>query len=646
MGLTTAADGVAIAYDVTGTGPVLVLVHGITESRRMWDPLIGDLAADHTVVAVDVRGHGESGLAPTYDSRAMADDVAAVLASRRGLATPLVVGHSMGGIVVTAFAAEHPCRGVVNVDQSIALGDFQDLVRGAEPMLRSDEFGERDRRVLRQHARARCRPRRSLGSAGCASPQQEVVLGVWAPLLELSRDELDALVAAMTADVQRPVPRPPRHRSRAGLRRLARTASSPRPPSRCGTATGTTRTSWSRPGSSTACAPSSPRWRDRPRAPPAVPARRGQRPGVDGDLRAARRRGRVRVAPRRRARGRAGRLREPLPVQRHRAHAAARGLRAARPARPAGLAGRPHRAAPARHRASSCSPSTTRCSWPSAAPPSTGSPAGACSSASGWAGCARRSRRSASIPTSAAAAPTRASTRCGSIWREDEPSFAGQHFAFGPVRSHPKPVQPTDPDPRRRPQPGRGPPRRRLGDGFFPLGPVRRRSSTRAGRRCRRLADRRRPRPGRRVAHPRAASSATTPPSPTPRRAAPSASSCPPAPPTSTSSVTPWTPPSPRPPPSDDDSLLFDPWRSRRRSAHRLRRCAAAARRQRSLCSIRVVRRRCCTRAGAGQMAMRMAAGRARAMPMRWMVAKRSCSTTRASRRCSPGRGRRGRRRR
>ena len=83
MATTTAADGVEIAYDVTGDGPVLVLVHGITESRRAWDPLVADLASDHTVVAVDVRGHGESALADTYDSQAMAGDVAAVLDGRR-----------------------------------------------------------------------------------------------------------------------------------------------------------------------------------------------------------------------------------------------------------------------------------------------------------------------------------------------------------------------------------------------------------------------------------------------------------------------------------------------------------------------------------------------------------------------------------
>lgn len=202
MATTTTGDGVDIAYEVAGTGPVLVLVHGITESRRSWDPLVAGLATDHAVVTLDVRGHGESGPAPTYDSRAMASDVAAVVAAS-GIADPLVVGHSMGGIVVTAFAAEHACRGVVNVDQSIALGDFRELVRGAEPMLRSDDFGDVINALFDSMHGALSADEVARISA-LRRPRQDVVLGVWAPLLELSADELDALVRRLTDAVRVP----------------------------------------------------------------------------------------------------------------------------------------------------------------------------------------------------------------------------------------------------------------------------------------------------------------------------------------------------------------------------------------------------------------------------------------------------------
>jgi pimeloyl-ACP methyl ester carboxylesterase len=199
---STIVDGVEIAYDVRGTGPALVLVHGITECRRAWDPLVADLATDHTVVALDARGHGESGSAATYDSQAMAGDVAAVI-SDLGLADPLVVGHSMGGVVVTAFAAAHPCRGVVNVDQSIALGDFQDLVRAAEPMLRGDDFEDVITGLF--DSMQGPLPSEEVARIGALrQPRQDVVLGVWAPLLDLSRDELDALVDSLASEVRVP----------------------------------------------------------------------------------------------------------------------------------------------------------------------------------------------------------------------------------------------------------------------------------------------------------------------------------------------------------------------------------------------------------------------------------------------------------
>jgi pimeloyl-ACP methyl ester carboxylesterase len=199
---TTIVDGVEIAYDVTGSGPPLVLVHGITQCRQMWDPLVGDLASDHTVVAIDMRGHGASGRAATYDNLVMADDVAAVLAAER-LDAPVLVGHSMGGVVVTAYAATHPCRGVLNIDQSLALGDFQELVRAVEPQLRGDEFDTLVASFV-DSLQGPLSDAEAERIAGLRHPVQEVVLGVWAPVMELSLEELDALVRSLTADVRVP----------------------------------------------------------------------------------------------------------------------------------------------------------------------------------------------------------------------------------------------------------------------------------------------------------------------------------------------------------------------------------------------------------------------------------------------------------
>ncbi len=202
MASTTTNDDVEIAYDLTGAGPALVLVHGLTEDRHAWDPLVTDLSADHHVLSVDLRGHGESARGPSYDPSTLAGDVAAA-AGAAGLVDPIVIGHSMGGVVATAYAALHPCRGVVNVDQSIALGDFQAMVRGVEPMLRGDGFAELIAGLfesfdgaLSADEVARLRALRR--------PDQDVVLGMWAPVLDLSADELAAVVRSMTADVRVP----------------------------------------------------------------------------------------------------------------------------------------------------------------------------------------------------------------------------------------------------------------------------------------------------------------------------------------------------------------------------------------------------------------------------------------------------------
>jgi pimeloyl-ACP methyl ester carboxylesterase len=111
---------VALAYDQQGEGPLLVLVHGITENRHSWDPIVAEVAANHRVLRVDLRGHGESPKADSYDISELAADVEALVDE-----PPLLVGHSLGGTVVTAYAARFPVRGVVNIDQSLNLTPMQ-----------------------------------------------------------------------------------------------------------------------------------------------------------------------------------------------------------------------------------------------------------------------------------------------------------------------------------------------------------------------------------------------------------------------------------------------------------------------------------------------------------------------------------------
>lgn len=199
------APGVTIDYFAAGAGPAIVLVHGITESRRTWDPLVAPLiAAGYRIHAVDLRGHGDSSKVGPYDLATMAGDLGAVLA-HEGLDDALLVGHSLGGAVVSALAARGPCRGVVNVDQPLALSGFKDVLTDLEPMLKGSpsEFQAAIAAMFDQMAGALSgAERRRVEQVRRADP--DVVLGVWDLLFTASVDELDAAVDELAGAITVP----------------------------------------------------------------------------------------------------------------------------------------------------------------------------------------------------------------------------------------------------------------------------------------------------------------------------------------------------------------------------------------------------------------------------------------------------------
>ncbi len=189
-----------LAHDVSGSGPLLVLLHGITEDRRSWDPV--DLTDSFTVVRVDLRGHGASAAEEPYDIPTLAADVHETLAQLAEndvipAELPVVVGHSMGGIVATAYGALFPVRAVVNVDQPLQLAGMQGQVRQAEGMLRGEDFPLFIHGMFAQMAGGLDADELARVN-GIRSPRQDVVLGMWRPLLEDSSDELAELVGRLT----------------------------------------------------------------------------------------------------------------------------------------------------------------------------------------------------------------------------------------------------------------------------------------------------------------------------------------------------------------------------------------------------------------------------------------------------------------
>ena len=114
--LTHAADGMALAYERHGEGPAIVLVHGFGSSRlQNWKSTgwYGGLTeAGFSIVAMDCRGHGDSGKPyepEAYGHDRMADDVIAVMAAC-DLPSALICGYSMGGFIGLRLLAAHPER--------------------------------------------------------------------------------------------------------------------------------------------------------------------------------------------------------------------------------------------------------------------------------------------------------------------------------------------------------------------------------------------------------------------------------------------------------------------------------------------------------------------------------------------------------
>lgn len=102
-------DGTALYYTETGHGgPPIVLVHGAFCDHTDFAPLIEHYRAQHRVVAVDLRGHGESS-APKqdYSVDVFVDDLAWICA-QLGVHRPVVIGHSLGGQIAMQLAASHP----------------------------------------------------------------------------------------------------------------------------------------------------------------------------------------------------------------------------------------------------------------------------------------------------------------------------------------------------------------------------------------------------------------------------------------------------------------------------------------------------------------------------------------------------------
>lgn len=102
---TVEVNGVVLPYEIQGSGPPLVLIHGWAVNRAFWDLDVERLARQHTVIRYDRRGFGAATGKP--DATADAADLKALL-ERLGYAKVHVMGHSAGAGVALTFAVRYP----------------------------------------------------------------------------------------------------------------------------------------------------------------------------------------------------------------------------------------------------------------------------------------------------------------------------------------------------------------------------------------------------------------------------------------------------------------------------------------------------------------------------------------------------------
>jgi pimeloyl-ACP methyl ester carboxylesterase len=119
------------AYRMCGSGPVLLLLHGIGDSSASWVPLMRTLGERYTVIAPDLLGHGESDKPRAdYSVAAYANGMRDLL-DVLGFDQATVVGHSLGGGVAAQLTYQHPTR-----VQRLVLVSSGGVSREVSPFLR------------------------------------------------------------------------------------------------------------------------------------------------------------------------------------------------------------------------------------------------------------------------------------------------------------------------------------------------------------------------------------------------------------------------------------------------------------------------------------------------------------------------------
>jgi pimeloyl-ACP methyl ester carboxylesterase len=128
---TPSIDGIPITYEVHGKGDLtLIFVHGWSCDRSYWKGQLEPFSQRYKVVAIDLAGHGASGIErKNYTIESFGADVATVI-NKLNLQHVILIGHSMGGDVIAAAARQLPHG---RIEGLVMVEDYKELGAGHTP---------------------------------------------------------------------------------------------------------------------------------------------------------------------------------------------------------------------------------------------------------------------------------------------------------------------------------------------------------------------------------------------------------------------------------------------------------------------------------------------------------------------------------
>jgi pimeloyl-ACP methyl ester carboxylesterase len=97
-----------IFYTEKGEGKTIVLLHGFTESQKIWNHFVKVLSGEFRLITIDLPGHGKSECVALVHTMELHAEVVNAVLNKTGVKKCVMVGHSLGGYLTLAFAGKYP----------------------------------------------------------------------------------------------------------------------------------------------------------------------------------------------------------------------------------------------------------------------------------------------------------------------------------------------------------------------------------------------------------------------------------------------------------------------------------------------------------------------------------------------------------